>query len=135
MEWEFTPEQVVKAEVDYGFENFRGDLYREVVANLGAAGAAQIEPTFKLLFDLCYWQATGRPFDTFVAQHHHSPPVGEFLHGVREAMAPNVDMLGAILQRMLITEVENGAQLEDSLLSVDASVRRMTATLPACAAS
>ncbi len=135
MEWEFTPEQVVKAEVDYGFENFRQDLYREVVGNLGASGATEIETTFSLLFDLCYWQATGRPFDAFVAQHHHSPPVCEFLHGVKEAMAPNVAMLGAILQRMLMTEVENGAQLEDSLLSVDASVRRMTTTLPACAAS
>ncbi len=135
MEWEFTPEQVVHAEVDYGLANFRDDLYREVGGNLGGAGAAEIETTFNLLFDLCYWQATGRPFDGFVALHHHSPPVCEFLHGVNDAMAPNVAMLGAILQRMLMAEVESGAQLEDSLVSVDASVRRMTATPPACTAA
>jgi hypothetical protein len=135
MEWEFTPEQVVKGEVDYGFEEFRGDLYHEVVGNLGTAGAAEIETSFNLLFDLCYWQATGRPFDSFVAQHHHSPPVCDFLHGIRDAMTANIEMLGAILQRMLMAEVENGAQLEDSVVSVAASVRRMTAARPACAAS
>lgn len=135
MEWEFTPEQVVKAEVDYGFENFRQDLYREVVGNLGTAGTAETEATFNLLFDLCYWQATGRPFDGFVARHHHSPPVCEFLHGVRQAMAPNVAMLGAILQRLITTEIEGGAELEDSVIRVDASVRRMTMTSPACAAA
>jgi hypothetical protein len=131
MEWEFTPEQVVKAEVDYGFENFRDDLYREVASNVGGAGA-EIETTFTLLFDLCYWQATGRSFDDFVAQHHYSPPVCEFLHGVKDAMAPNVDMLGAILQRMIMIEVETGAQLEDGLVNVDRTVKRLVVQLPAC---
>lgn len=135
MEWEFTPEQVVKAEIDYGFEHFREDLYREVVSNLGAAGVAEIQTTFNLLFDLCYWQATGRAFGAFVAQHHHSPPVCEFLHHVREAMTPNVDMLGAILQRLIMTEVAKGAPLEESVACVDASVRRMTKTFPAGAAN
>jgi hypothetical protein len=135
MEWEFTPEQVVKADVAYGLSDFRDDLFREVAGNLSGAGAAEVEATFNLLFDLCYWQATGRAFDEFIAQYRHSPPVCEFLEGVRPAMAANVDMLGAVLQRLIMTEVENGTQLDDGLVNVDTSVRRMTATLPDCATS
>lgn len=130
MEWEFTPEQVVKAEVDYSLEDFREGLYREVRINLGEPDPARVETAFTLLFDLCYWQATGRPLDEFVARHHHSPPVVEFLRGVGPAMEPNVAMLGAILQRMIMSQVERGAQLDDGLVQVDAAVRRTTAAMP-----
>ena len=132
MEWEFTPEQVVKAEVDYGFEDFRQDLLQETRINLGSSDPDAIESAYNLLFDLCYWQATGRPLDAFVAQHHHSPPVCEFLRGVAPAMESNVAMLGAILQRMIMAEVESGVEWELGVGRVDAEVRRMTAMPPAC---
>lgn len=135
MKWEFVPEAVVKGEVDYGFENFRVDLYREVAANLGDADAARIRGTYDLLFDLCYWLAIGRPFETFVAQYHHEPTVCEFLDAVKEAMAPNAVMLGAILQRMIMVEMENGGRLADAVTSVDAGVRRMAASLLGCTAA
>jgi hypothetical protein len=131
MEWEFTPEQVVKAEVDYGFENFRDDLFREVSANLGAPDPAGIATTYNLLFDFCYWQATGREADEFIAQHHHSPPVCEFLRGVAEAMIPNVEMLGAVLQRMIMNEVESGIPFEESIDRVAAAVLHKSDSLPA----
>jgi hypothetical protein len=130
MEWQFTPDQVVKAEVDYGFENFRNDLFKEVSMNLGAPDPVKIEATYNLLFDFCYWQATGRPVDEFVAQHHHSPPVCEFLRGVADAMTPNIEMLGAVLQRMIMSEVESGVPFEDSVERVATAVRRMSASLP-----
>lgn len=42
MEWEFTPEQVVKGEVDYGLEQFRADMLQEVKLNLEQMDDAQI---------------------------------------------------------------------------------------------
>ena len=38
MEWEFTPEQVVGCQVDYGLEQFRADLLEEVRMNHGRDG-------------------------------------------------------------------------------------------------
>ena len=125
MEWEFTPEQVVKAEADYGFEDFRRDLRQEVFMNTGGSEAER-ETTFDLLFDLCYWLATGRELDHFMAQYHHSPPVCEFIGGVAPAMDGNVKMFGAILQRMIMNEVESGTHLEEAVSIVDRKVKAVT---------
>lgn len=127
MEWEFTPQQVVKAEVDYGFDDFRRDLRLEVQANLPDTDAEQAQATYDLLFDLCYWLATGRQLDAFVAEHAHSPPTCDFLREVTPAMAPNGEMLGAILQRMLMDEVERGVAWEEGLGNVHRAVQQMTA--------
>lgn len=129
MEWEFTPQQVVKAEVDYGFEDFRRDLHEEVKANVGG-DPLQLKATYELLFDLCYWLATERPFDGFLAQHAAAPPTCEFLREVRLVMASNAEMLGAILQRMIMAEVERGLPLEEGVASVHSAVSQMTAGLP-----
>lgn len=130
MEWEFTPQQVVKAEADYGFEDFRRDLYREVQVNAGGTDAVETQSLYDLLFDLCYWLATGRRFDAFLAQHAHSPPTCAFLRQVGPAMAANAAMLGAILQRMVMAEVERGLPLEDGVLSVHRAVEQLTSGLP-----
>ncbi len=122
MDWEFTPEQVVKAEADYGFEDFRRDLYREVQMNSGESDPRETKATFDLLYDLCYWLATGRKLDDFVAQHRHSPPICEFLQAVAPAMAANAEMLGAILQRMIMVEVDGGLPLEDCVMRVHEAV-------------
>src|SRR5512133_3605175 len=118
MEWEFTPQQVVKAEVDYGFDDFRRDLHEEVRMNADAVDAIQLKATYDLLFDLCYWLATGRKFEDFVAQHASVPPTCEFLREVGPAMAPNAEMLGAILQRMIMAEVEQGRPWEEGVANV-----------------
>jgi hypothetical protein len=129
MEWEFTPQQVVKAEVEYGFEDFRRDLYQEVQMNAGG-DPVQLKATFELLFDLCYWLATERPLDAFLAQHAAAPPTCEFLRDVAPAMATNVEMLGAILQRMIMAEVERGLPLEAGVANVHSAVARLSAGLP-----
>lgn len=122
MEWEFTPEQVVKAEADYGFDDFRRDLYREVQMNSGDLDPREIKATFDLLYDLCYWLATGRMCDDFIAQYRHSPSICEFLESVAPAMAANAEMLGAILQRMIMVEVEAGLPLKEGVLRVHGAV-------------
>ncbi len=127
MEWEFSPEQVVKAEVDYGFDDFRADLLQETRINTGMSDPEQIKSTFDLLFDLCYWLATGRPFEAFLAEFRHTPRAVEFLQGVAEAMRPNADMLGAILQRMIMDRVEHGMALESALAAVHEQVSGLCA--------
>jgi hypothetical protein len=127
MEWEFSPEQVVKAEVAYAFDDFRADLLRETRINTGMGDPEQLRATYDLLFDLCYWLATGRPFEGFLAEFRHTPPAVEFLHGVVDAMRPNADMLGAILQRMIMDRVEHGMPLESALAAVHEEVSGLCA--------
>jgi len=112
MEWEFTAEAVVKAQVDYGLEAFRRDLAEEVRMNLGAADAQQQAQTFDLIYDMCYALATNRDLDGFLAAYAFDPPTCEFLRDVRPAMSGNIEMLSAILQRMIMDGVEAGLPLE-----------------------
>jgi len=115
MEWEFTAEQVVKAEVGYGLEAFRRDLAEEVRNNLAGADARQQAQAFDLIYDMCYALATNRDLDGFLAAYAFDPPTCEFLRDVQPAMAANIEMLGAILQRMIMDGVEQGLPLELAL--------------------
>ncbi len=121
MEWEFTAEEVVKAQADYGLEAFRRDLAEEVRMNLGAADPWRQAQTFNLIYDLCYALATGRELQAFLAAHAFDPPSCEFLREIAPAMAGNVEMLGAILQRMIMDGVEAGLPFEQA---VDAAAGR-----------
>jgi hypothetical protein len=121
MEWEFTAEDVVKAKVGYGLEAFRNDLAEEVRMNLGAADPQQQAQTFNLIYDMCYALATNRELDAFLAAYAFDPPTCEFLREIRPMMDTNVEMLGAILQRMIMDGVEAGLPVEQA---VDEAARR-----------
>lgn len=127
MEWEFTPEQVVKAEVDYGLEEFRRDLAIEVRNNLGAASPEQITRTTDLLYDLCHALATNRTVESLLATLAYDPPACEFLREMVEPMRPNGEMLGAILQRLIMDRVEAGLPLEQALEAVAEHHRQVVA--------
>ncbi len=114
MEWEFTPQQVVKGEANYGLDEFRHDLMQEVALNIPGLSQEQLEPVFRLAYDLCYWLATGKDYDEFEGQFQDSDTV-MFLRALREHGKANVEMLGAIMQRLIMDGVEEG-------LSVDAAV-------------
>lgn len=124
MEWEFTPEQVVKGEVGYALEDFRRDLAQELRMNVGGASEADIQEVYNLSYDLCHWLATGKPFREFVATFAYDPPTVEFLESLREPMQGNADMLGAILQRLIMDHVEAGMQLEQAVDAVAEHHRR-----------
>lgn len=47
MEWEFTPQQVVKGEVGYGLEAFRHDLMQEVSLNVQGIGEEQLNRSLR----------------------------------------------------------------------------------------
>jgi hypothetical protein len=122
MQWDFTPEQVVKGEIGYGLEQFRHDLAEEVRANLGADDATALQQSFDLIYDMCYWIATGRDFAAFAATLPEEIPLDvHVLQPIKEYMRDNIAMLGAILQRMIMDGVEGGLPLEQAL---DSASRR-----------
>jgi hypothetical protein len=118
MEWEFTPEQVVKGEIGYALEDFRRDLALEVRGNLGPASPEQVAQTTDLLYDLCHVLATDRTLESMLATLAYDPPTCEFLREMVEPMRPNGVMLGAILQRLIMDRVEAGLPLEQALDAV-----------------
>lgn len=117
MDWEFTPQQVVKGEIDYGLDAFRHDLMQEVALNIPGLGNEQLEPVFRLAYDLCYWLATGKDYHEFEERFQDLNTV-MFLRALREHGKANVEMLGAILQRMIMDGVEEGLSVGDAVAHV-----------------
>lgn len=115
MQWEFTPEDVVKARSGYGLEDFRRDLAEEVRANATASSGIQRRQTFNLVYDLCHVLATAKDLDQFLAAYAYDPPTCQFVRELEPLMAANVAMLGAILQRMIMDGVEAGLPLQQAL--------------------
>ncbi|MDD5241835.1 MAG: hypothetical protein PHG47_08985 [Sulfuricella sp.] len=116
MEWEFSAEDVVQGNADYGLADFRRDLAQETRLNL-PQGADQVESEklFELVYDLCYWLATGRDLVDFEREVGADPYLAAFLRMVHRHSGPNVAMLGAILQRAIMDGVEAGMPLEAAL--------------------
>lgn len=120
MEWDFTPEQVVKAEADYGLEQFRLDMLEEVRLNMNQMDDAQQKKIFDVMYDLCYWVATGGDYDDFLMGLDQESFFPSFLGSIKEMLAPNIMMLGAILQRLIMERVdEQTIPLEEALKQVD----------------
>jgi len=129
MEWEFTPQQVVKGEVDYVLDEFRHDLMQEVALNIPGIGNEQLEPVFRLAYDLCYWLATGKDYDEFEARFQDINTM-MFLRALREHGKANVEMLGAILQRLIMDGVEEGLSVDDAVAQVAWHQEQAASRLP-----
>lgn len=116
MQWEFTPEEVVRGEVGYELATFRRDLYQEVAANLACDDEAFLQRSYDVIYDLCYWMATGRTFPEFAATLADNAPLdAHVLQAIKEHMRDNIAMLGAILQRMIMDGVEQGMPVEQAV--------------------
>lgn len=134
MEWEFNPEDVVKARVGYGLADFRHGLAEEVRINLGVGDDAQQLRAFNLIYDMCYALATNKDLEAFLSAYAYDPPTVQFLRELQPMMADNVVMLGAILQRLIMDRVESGVPLEQAVQNVAAwhtdTVREPLTALP-----
>jgi hypothetical protein len=117
MEWEFTPEDVVKGRIGYGLADFRQGLAEEVRQNMGG-DADVFTRTYHLLYDLCYALATSKNLDAHLGAYAYDPPTVQFLRELAPVMGANVEMLGAILQRQIMDRVEAGMALEDAVSEV-----------------
>lgn len=118
MEWEFTPAQVVKGEVDYRLEDFRHDLAQEVAMNLGRDDVAGLRRVYDAVYDQCYWLATGKPLADLLEGFEHEPEMRAWLASLEPLLRPNVEMLGAILQRDIMTCVARGEPLPQAIESI-----------------
>jgi hypothetical protein len=128
MEWEFTPEEVVGCKVDYGLEQFRSDMLEEVRLNMGQMDDAQQLKIFSAMYDLCYWVATGNDYDEFLATLDQDSFFSSFLASIRVNLEPNIVMLGAILQRLIMDRVEGQSMpLEHAIRDVDELHRNIVA--------
>jgi len=115
MQWDFSPEDVVKARIDYSLADFRRDLAEEVRMNLPPADALQEQRSFNLIYDLCYALATSKELDVHLGAYAYDPPTVQFLREIEPMMAANVEMLGAILQRLIMDRIESGMVLEQAI--------------------
>jgi hypothetical protein len=127
MEWEFTPEDVVKGRSGYGLAEFRHDLAEEVRQNIGG-DADRFTRAYHLLYDLCYALATSKDFEAHLAAYAYDPPTVQFLRELQPLMEDNIAMLGAILQRQIMDRVEAGMPLESAVADVADWHRQLTAT-------
>ena len=130
MEWEFTPEQVVGCEVDYGLEQFRADLREEVRLNMGEMDDAAQARIFSAMYDLCYWVATGNDYDEFLATLGQDTFFPGFLASIRDNLEPNIVMLGAILQRLIMDRVEGLSMPLDLAIQEVGELHRQIAEKP-----
>lgn len=115
MEWEFTAAEVVRGDAVYGLSDFRRDLGEEVRVNLPGLDDRELDRLFRLIYDLHYWLATGNAYRDFEQGFADQPKVVPLLRTVHQQCAGNVEMLGAILQRLIMEGVESGAPLELAL--------------------
>ncbi len=120
MEWEFTPAEVVQGKVDYGLENFHADMLQEVKLNMSNMESTTPEQVFNVMYELCYWVATGNDYDEFLSGLDQDSFFPAFLGSIKPHLAPNIEMLGAILQRLIMERVdEHGMSLEEAIKQVD----------------
>lgn len=115
MQRDFSPEDVVKARAEYGLEDFRRDLAEEIRANLPPADQLQEQRSFNLIYDLCYARATSKDLDTFLGAYAYDPPTVQFLRELEPLMRDNIEMRGAILQRLIMDRNESGMVLEQAI--------------------
>jgi len=134
MEWEFTPQQVVKGEASYGLAEFRRDLLEEIRINIPGADEQALDPVFRLVYDMHYWLATGNAYRGFEQGFHERPELVMLLRAAHSQSAPNVEMLGAILQRSIMDGVEAGASLDLALERAATSHQALVAHGPTPAA-
>lgn len=130
MEWEFTAAQVVRGEAVYGLAEFRHDLGEEIRGNLPGLDRPEFDRLFRVIYDLHYWLATGNEYGDFEGQHDDQPRLLPLLRAVYAHCAGNVEMLGAILQRLIMEGVEAGVPLEHALQQAAQLHARAAATTP-----
>lgn len=130
MEWEFSPADVLRGHTHYGLADFRRDLAQELRMNLPGADEPELERLFRIAYDLHYWLATGNAYAEFEADFSQQPEELPLLRALHRHGAGNVEMLGAILQRLIMDGVSAGLPLPQALEQAAQAHHLSAATSP-----
>ncbi|MDH3355005.1 MAG: hypothetical protein OEL79_07310 [Chromatiales bacterium] len=120
MEWEFTYEDVVKAKVNYELIDFINDFRNEVTVNIHENSSNDVNAIITLLYDFMHWCATEREPEQFYAEELLPEDLlnADELRSMHPNLKENITMLGAILQRMIMNQVDKGIVLEEAIQKV-----------------
>jgi hypothetical protein len=109
---------------------FRRDLALEMRANLDGIEEAELDRLFRLVYDMHHWLATGSHYRDFEAQFRDQPVLVSLLRAVQPHSSGNVEMLGAILQRMIMDGVEAGKPLDAAVEQAAQAHQRVASESP-----
>ena len=115
MTWDFTPTQVMKGEIDYGFDDFRRDFFNQVKFNFGdRVSPEKLEGGFNLFWLVCHLSALMKSPDEIERQlsDFELPPPRELLEDIKNVYKDDIEMLIAIYQNLFLKYY--GPALQDS---------------------
>jgi len=115
MEWDFTPDDVLKGKAEYSLGRFRDDLRNEVRAQLGAAGEEHVTALFHLIYDTCYWLATEGSLDDLPGFYGGTSTDLTLLRVIERQNQDNIEMLKAIIKRRYVGAVDAGLTQAEAL--------------------
>jgi len=117
MQWDFTPEDVVKAKVDYELHDFIKDFQNEIAVGCSEHSTDEVSSIVTLLYDFMHWCATEREPEQFYAEELalEDPFNANELRAMHSNLNKNITMLGAILQRMIMNQIDIGIELEQAI--------------------
>lgn len=121
MEWTFTGEEVVKGEVDYTIEEFRGDLYEEVKNNFPEYSKSEMDTMFSIAYDVCYCMATSKELDDLL-KHLQDKGIKadkKYLELIRDSNLANIDMLKALFARKVADFMDEGCSSQEAIKKLD----------------
>ena len=127
MEWDFSPEQVVKGEIDYTLQEFRQDYHSEIEDNFDDFDPDQLSVIYSLAYDVCYASAIRQDLKTILA-HWTSKGVQvdlAYLELIRDSNLANIEMLKAIFARKVSEFMDVGLDAEAALKKLEAYHKRV----------
>jgi hypothetical protein len=133
MKWTFTSDQVANGGVQYSLEEFRRDLYQEVLDNFPDYSKDKLDGMFRLAYDVCYCEATQGTLAGMVSHYQEKglPVDMKYLELIRDSNRDNCAMLKAVLARELAKHMQSGLSNEEALQRFDEHIKKVAARMPA----
>ena len=119
MEWDFTPDDVMRGNVDYSVAKFREDLLEEIQSNIAEIRGDDITKGFYSIMTiiLCTSLAFGKSIDSIIASikiYFSNGAVQklltnkDILEEIKENNKENIGMLRAVIHRRMRDDVDKG---------------------------
>ena len=125
MTWDFMPTQVMKGEVEYGFDDFRRDLSGQVIHNFGSTMTPEkLKKCCDLFWVFCHLKATMETLDEIKEKLSMGREFAEMMSEICEA---DGEMLAAIYQNLFLKYF--AAALRDSWGDEERATSRALALL------